>query len=193
MIGVTAWALAAAVSQAAVPPPPERFFAECASPVYAVDHLICADTALSSQEGELARLWSLRSAGQASTPWIEDQNLWIGRRARCAFREGQRACVAGATTERLSVLDAKDTPPTTLTAICRSGAGTERLRLSITQTGIVGFAPSREAVFAALPATPDWTPFVRIVSSRRLEFRRLDGAILRCRPDPSSPQDFGVP
>lgn len=53
MIGLSSL-LASTLWQAAVPPPVEQQTADCARPVYAIDQLICADSALRTEEDQLA-------------------------------------------------------------------------------------------------------------------------------------------
>ena len=178
---------------AAVPSPPERAFAECRSPVYAVDYLICDDAALLAGEDEMRRLWLARTSPAGSSPWIEDQEIWLRRRALCAFRDDQRACVEEAMSERLRILSASPGSVAGVTAVCNSSTGTERLQLAIRKENVAAFDEFGEVAFVAVPVSRNWTPFVQIVSARRLSFRRQDGATLRCRPDRSPRQGDGEP
>ena len=165
---------------AAVPPPPDRTSADCASPVYVVDSLICSDATLLRTESDLARL---HAAGVvAPGPWIEDQRAWLSRRARCAFREDQRGCVIKANAERLLVLAPAPGGMTSRTVQCPAADGANRLSLDVGRDGVIVHDADGRRIFAAAAAASDWTPFVQIVSSRRLEFRRQDGAVLRCQP-----------
>lgn len=165
----------------AVPPPPARTSADCASPVYAVDHLICADTVLSNDEDDLALLYAERGPSSEGGPWLEDQRAWVARRARCAFRQNQRPCVIQANAERRLVLSQASGQGDTRFALCPGAAGATRLSLIFSPDVIAAFDTQGRKIFAATVAAPDWEPFLRISSARRLEFRRQDGMILRCR------------
>lgn len=169
------------VAPGAIPPPPSRTTAECASPVYAVDHLICSDTDLSREEGELAGLYARSQAADEGVLWIEDQRAWLSRRARCAFQEDQRSCVVQANAERRHILSPATGSRPSRSAFCPGAGGSSRLSLVINNDVITGYNAQGRKLFVATRASPEWTPFVQIFAARRLEFRRQDGAVLRCR------------
>lgn len=181
MIGLSSL-MAATLWQAAVPPPVEQQTADCARPVYAVDQLICADPALRAEEDQLAAAWrDVRPL--PADDWLEDQSVWFRRRALCAFQTRARACVQGATGERMRVLAAARQAAAAVgqPAVCSDGVSNRTVSLARPDQTWVATAQGQIA-WAAAPATPNWRPFV-IGAGRgsRLEFRRVDGARLTCR------------
>lgn len=92
----------------AVPPPPEQFSANCESPTYASDMLVCGDTSLRTLDARMRDAWAAVDFAAAVAPgaWVEGQQDWFKRRSMCAFSERHAECLQDAYLERIAVLDA---------------------------------------------------------------------------------------
>lgn len=90
------YALAAcsASGPAPTPPPTEQFYANCATPTYATDVVVCDDPALRALDAELTALWAQVDAGPR-TPRAEReaQAAWFRERSMCAFEVDQAGCL----------------------------------------------------------------------------------------------------
>jgi uncharacterized protein len=106
VLAAAAWSCCAVA--AAVPPPPEQSTANCATPTYASDQLVCADPALLALDRRMARLLANASsaAPHAALPWFEPQDAWFRRRGLCAFSPRHAACLKAAHGERIDLLSA---------------------------------------------------------------------------------------
>lgn len=168
--------------QAAVPPPVAQGTANCQSPVYASDQLICSDAELWDTEQRIDALWR-SSQGRASMgTWVEDQEAWFRRRALCAFHADHRACLLAADNERLSVLAAANAEPGGNAASARcTGDGPPRSLTLVRRDIQLSAYDQNGLVWVALPSRAEWTPFVEWTSGRSLSVRRLSGGALNCR------------
>lgn len=165
--------LAVAAGQA-VPPPVEQFTANCATPVYATDQLVCGDPALKAQDAamaaSLARLGGPPIDGFA--PWRESQAAWFKRRSLCAFEAAHRQCVLDAYAERLEVLGALAKTPVTELLSYRCGT----VRATFSGDGALIIWTGGKPVGAAVRRSErsGWKPFLR-----------LDGTVSKLRITPS--------
>lgn len=100
---------AAAVS--AVPPPAVQYGADCESPTFATDILVCADVDLRSRDAEVRRLFErLRQDAPGTATQLEaSQSGWFQRRSECAMESDHRQCVVEAYAERLAALQVPGT------------------------------------------------------------------------------------
>lgn len=92
------------LAQFAVPPPLEQETADCASPVYASDHLVCGDPELHLLDGRLKTSNHILPA--QSSQFLESAGQWFKRRSLCAFEPNHRACLIEAYTDRLDMIAA---------------------------------------------------------------------------------------
>lgn len=166
----------------ATPPPIEQTTADCINPVYATDHYICADAALSGQEREIADLWRAAKADFPQSPWFETQTAWFKRRAMCAFQTDQGACVRGANEERRSVLTALPIPDVSSLrpATCTSEGRRASSNLVVGCDSVTAYEDGAP-IWSAFPRSPAWTPFVTFSRGRSIQLRRMDGAKMMCR------------
>lgn len=89
----------------AVPPPLEQATADCVSPSYATDVLVCGDPDLRALDGELARIWRIVTADRDTGQRERDaQVAWFRRRSLCAFQTDHAACVEAAYRARIAEL-----------------------------------------------------------------------------------------
>lgn len=89
----------------AAPPPVDQVSADCTSPVYATDHLVCADASLRALDAEMLRIWHMAEArhrldGAERVAQVE----WFRARSLCAFKSDHRACVVSAYNSRIAAL-----------------------------------------------------------------------------------------
>jgi uncharacterized protein len=187
---------------AAVPPPPEQSAANCATPTYASDQLVCADPALLALDQRMAPLLDAASsaASFSALHWFEPQPLWFRRRSRCAFSPRHGACLKAAYRERIDVLSAlagraSDQARPELPAICDSAPwGTVPVRLQLGDQAPLSIEDGRGTVLmvaSALQPRDDWSPFVLLViEDTEIRLEPPGGAVLRCRvfQDPQAPQ-----
>lgn len=99
-------ALAVAPAAHAVPPPPEQVSADCSTPTYATDQLVCGDAELRAMDAAMVQALGKVSPGLLDNPppFVESQTAWFKRRSMCAFDADGRACTQDAYAERLAVL-----------------------------------------------------------------------------------------
>jgi uncharacterized protein YecT (DUF1311 family) len=183
----------------AVPPPPEQFLADCESPTYASDVVVCADDGLMSLDRRLGTLYeplrtALEPGGNDSVldphALIETQVEWFRRRSLCAFRERQADCLQAAYEERLQVLEAieahlRDPSPEALLAVCRDAPwGLAPTRIVATQLGqliLTDEAARLRAVAVGESPRDGWTPFLRHeAEGSQLRLFPLEGPVMTC-------------
>ena len=186
-------------SPGAVPPPPLQFLADCQSPAYASDVVVCGDEALLSLDREVRRLYeSLQDALQPTAdgglldPLVlfEPQDAWFRRRSLCAFSSHQRDCLRAAYVERLRVLRAlelqRERPSQQVVyAVCRDSPwDLGPTGVTATQLGeIVLTAPSGRVRAVAVGDLPrdDWTPYLRHqAEGSQLRLFPLEGPVITC-------------
>jgi uncharacterized protein len=100
--------LAIAIQLAApppVPPPVEQFTANCSTPVYASDLLVCQDSVLRELDSSLTKKLAAVDV-PVSTVFFEGNGQWFKRRSLCAFEKNHRTCLQQAYSDRLRILDA---------------------------------------------------------------------------------------
>jgi len=87
-----------AAAAGAVPPPVIQYGAECKSPTFATDVLVCSDTDLRQLDADVrALLEKLRQDSPEAAPQLEvSQWDWFKRRSECALRADHRQCVVDA-------------------------------------------------------------------------------------------------
>jgi uncharacterized protein len=186
---------AAPVSSAvppAVPPPPGQIAANCASPTYASDMLVCADPQLRALDARMVDAWSRLDLASVLAPgaWVEDQQEWFKRRSLCAFSERHADCLRDAYVERIAVLEAlrriASRPPRQATpTVCRGAPwGEAGLRLRAPETGALT-VEDRDArvVAAATPLRPDkpWQPYVEFsIDGTTVRLASSSGATVEC-------------
>lgn len=98
-----ATALAGATS-----PPPAQLTADCTSPTYASDVLICEDAGLRELDKSLALRIERRDQAMASPGGNESDLEWFRRSRLCAFETDQRECLVSAYCMRLAHFDRSD-------------------------------------------------------------------------------------
>lgn len=163
-----------------VPPPVEQGTANCESPVYATDMLVCGDPALHALDSELARVLAGAAAAPASR-WHETQAQWFARRSRCAFAARHYACAEAAYRERLAALDPVDPAAEQLAVRCDDEAVAA---IALVDDRAVLFGAGGEVLGAGFAdaGTPDWQPFLAVSRRKdRIAFKSLDGDALTCR------------
>lgn len=157
---------------AAVPPPPEQSTANCDTPTYASDHLVCADRGLLTLD---RRMVDLLAGGSSSPPtsalhWFEPQDAWFRRRSLCAFSERHAACLRAAYSERIVLLTAlneaaKGQRHPGVRAFCPGAPwGNGSVRLHAPARGPLTIEDARGnllVVATAIRPQDDWSPFVR--------------------------------
>ena len=98
---------------APVPPPAGQVTADCTTPTYATDHLVCADPGLRALDADLARVWArAEAAGQVTAGARQAQAAWFRQRSLCAFRDDHRACTEAAYRARIAELQQSAQGPT---------------------------------------------------------------------------------
>lgn len=184
---------------AAIPPPPEQFLAECQSPTYASDVVVCGDDELLAMDERLRKLYEpLRDALQPATAGglldsralVESQDAWFRRRSLCAFSPHHAACLRAAYRERLRVLGAiesyaREPSREVLRAVCRNAPwGRAPTWISGTQEGEMFLTDGAGRVRAvAIGETPrdDWSPYLRHeAEGSQLRLFPLEGPVITC-------------
>jgi len=176
----------------AVPPPPGQIAANCASPTYASDVLVCADSQLLALDARMLDAASSLDFARVLAPdaWVEDQQQWFERRSLCAFSERHAECLRDAYIERISVLEAlrwvASRPSRQGTgSVCRDAPwGEAALRVRAPTTGALTVEDNNARVVAAatLPR-PDglWQPHVVFsVDGATVRLRLASGATVEC-------------
>jgi uncharacterized protein len=186
--------LSGSVPAAAVPPPPEQIAANCESPTYASDMLVCGDTSLRALDARMRDAWSALDFAAAVAPgaWVEGQQDWFKRRSLCAFSERHAECLQDAYLERIAVLEAlrlvASRPARQGTAaVCRVAPwGDAGVRLRAPSTGALAIEDGDARVLAA--ATPlrpgsTWTPYVGFsVDGTSVHLAPMNKPIVVCSP-----------
>jgi uncharacterized protein len=100
--------LAASSPAAAIPPPPEQMSANCESPTYASDVMVCGDPLPRALDARMRDAWVTLDFAAVVAPdaWVEAQDAWFRRRSLCAFSGRQSGCLEDASLERIAVLQA---------------------------------------------------------------------------------------
>jgi hypothetical protein len=110
-----------------LPPPPEQTGADCESPVYASDQLICADPELRVLDADNAlkakRIGPVELTGDSL---FETNEIWLRRRSRCAFENNHRACLIDAYRDRARMLSALTSTPTSIGKLACGSAWAKR-------------------------------------------------------------------
>lgn len=186
----------------AVPPPPEQSAANCDTPTYASDHLVCADRGLLTLDRKIVEL--LAAAGRTAPPMhglvgFEPQVRWFQRRSRCAFSERHAACLKAAYGDRIDVLTAlAGAAPGhrsgSFGAVCPGAPWGERaVRLHASQRGALTVKDGRGQlllVASAFRPADDWTPYVRFrLEANTVLVEPSEGPVFRCQAlsAPSAP------
>lgn len=182
------WGPAAAMS-----PPPEQSAANCSTPTYASDQLVCADPSLLALDHRMLEL--LAAAGTAARGpalhWFEPQEEWFRRRSLCAFTERHAACLRAAYRERTDLLAVlagngsgqrgQDHPLSCPGAPWGNGA----VRLQANDQGTLTIEDARGRVLvvaSGLQPRDDWLPFLRIVNvDEGIRIETIAGRVVRCR------------
>ena len=184
MMLVGCGSLEARTVPSAVPPPPGQGAANCDSPTYASDVLVCSDPQLRALDTRMLDAWSSLDLASVLAPaaWVEQQQEWFKRRSLCAFSERHADCVRDAYIERIAVLEAllrvASRPARQgTTTVCRDAPwGGAELRLRAPETGALTLEDVDARVVAAATALrPDspWQPYVVF---------SVDGTAVRLRP-----------
>jgi hypothetical protein len=192
----------------AIPPPPEQSAANCDTPTYASDLLVCADRGLLALDHKMVGLLAGRSAPpKPALHWFEAQEVWFRRRSLCAFSERHAACLRAAYTERIDLLTALAGAPSgqrsiPLDAICPSAPwGSWAVRLNAPDRGPLTIEDGRGQILLVASARKpqdDWSPFVRFRrEGQTILIEPSGGTVLRCQtssaPHSPSPADPRVP
>lgn len=176
----------------AVPPPPGQDAANCDSPTYASDVLVCSDPQLRALDTRMLEAWSSLDLASVLAPdaWVEQQQDWFKRRSRCAFSERHAGCLRDAYIERIAVLEALQRVASRparqgTAAVCRYAPwGGAELRLRAPETGALTVEDVDARVVAAATALrPDspWQPYVVFsVDATTVRLRPTTGATVEC-------------
>jgi uncharacterized protein len=187
--------LLACASALAVPPPPEQFAANCESPTYASDMLVCGDPSLRALDARMREAWAAVDLAAVVAPgaWVEGQQDWYKRRSLCAFSERHAECLRDAYVERIAVLEAMRViashPARQGTAaVCRDAPwGVAGVRLRAPATGALAIEDGEARVLAtATPLQPGgaWTPHVGFtVDGASIRLVRMNWPTITCAPD----------
>jgi uncharacterized protein len=171
----------------AVPPPESQNTANCTTPVYASDTLVCEDAELSIIDRRLT-LAIASSVPAASSPLalMEPNEAWFKRSRLCAFKEAHRACLVTAYNERLAVLAAAASLSPRLSATCAAFAGNPVGKYDVVISN-EGLALWRENVLFAVATQPlenVWQPYLMYRrSGNSFRFSGLDGRVFKCHLD----------
>lgn len=177
---------------AAVPPPPGQAAANCDSPTYASDMLVCADPDLLALDRRMRDLLpaSAPDPALAPRPLIEGQEKWFRRRSLCAFSERHAACLRAAYEDRMSVLDAlraagsgRQRPA--VSATCRDAPwGTATVRVHVAESGLLTIEDAEAKVLVVatdIAPRDDWSPFVGyVVEGRTIRLAPLERPGFSC-------------
>lgn len=167
--------LAIAAPADAIPPPPIQHAANCTSPTYASDQLVCSDPDLLAIDRAVAE--AVQVVGDAvsspNSPLVEAQEAWFRRRSLCARMATHKDCLMAAYADRLVVLKAMtapppSSPPTWTCEVKQFGAVT----IHSLPTALVLIDPASGKVAGVASngtsaGKSGWLPFLRILSSRR--------------------------
>ncbi|WP_143593627.1 hypothetical protein [Synechococcus sp. 1G10] len=177
-----------------MPPPPEQSAANCSTPTYASDQLVCADPALLALDHRMVRLLAAASSSVPASllHWFEPQAVWFRRRSRCAFSDRHAACLRAAYRERIEILSAlagraaSQWRPAALPVVCNTAPwGNGPVRLHSSHEGPLNIEDNRGTVLvvaSSLQPRDDWTPFLRIVMENEgIRLEPLEGSAVRCR------------
>lgn len=165
---------------APVPPPVEQQTADCRSPSFATDQLVCGDPALKALDDRLAA--RLAAGTLPASRWAEPQWQWFQRRSRCAFDADHRGCVAAAYGERLALFE---TPPTAAQRRAARCDSAEIATIADTQAQVFLFGKDGTVlgVAARNPGKQAWQPYlVATGPEKKLRLRSTTGETLTCRP-----------
>ena len=181
---------------AAVPPPPEQVAADCETPTYASDMLVCADPFLHSLDVRMREAWAAADFASVVAPgaWVEAQGAWFRRRSLCAFAERQVDCLQAAYVERIAVLEAvgrvaRHPPRRGMEVSCPEAPwGKPRVHVRAPESGALVIVDEQAHVFAAAtPVGPDgaWSPFVGFeVDGPMIRLATLEGSAIVCTSTP---------
>ena len=89
---------------AAVPPPQALLTADCDTPSYASDMLVCEDSALLTLDSVLARLITERREPADVSVGGETDEEWFRRSRMCTFEADHRGCLVDAYCTRIALL-----------------------------------------------------------------------------------------
>ena len=92
----------------AVPPPPIQVTADCATPSYASDMLVCEDAGLRELDKSLAMRIAQRENTVAGPTGNDSDQDWFRRSRLCAFESEHRECLVTAYCLRLALIDRGD-------------------------------------------------------------------------------------
>jgi uncharacterized protein len=178
----------------AVPPPPEQFAANCESPTYASDMLVCGDTSLRALDARMREAWEAVDFASVVAPgaWVEAQPDWFKRRSLCAFGDRHAECLQDAYVEHIAVLEAlrlvASRPPRQgAAAVCSDapwGRATVRIRAPLTGALVIEGTEAR-VLAAAIPSRPvsAWTPYVGFsVEGASVRIVPISGRAIVCSP-----------
>lgn len=181
---------------AAVPPPPEQVAADCETPTYASDMLVCADPVLRRFDARMREAWAVVDFASVVVPgaWVEAQDAWLRRRSLCAFSERHADCLQAAYVERIAVLEAlgsvaRRPPRRGIGASCPGAPwGQSLVRVRAPESGALVFEDDDAQVLAAAtPMDPGgvWSPFVGFeVDGSVIWLATLEGAAIACTSIP---------
>jgi uncharacterized protein len=176
----------------AVPPPLGQEAANCDSPTYASDVLVCSDPQLRALDTRMLDAWSSLDLASVLAPdaRVEQQQEWFKRRSLCAFSERHADCLRDAYIERIAVLEAlqrvASRPPRQGTpTVCHDAPwGGQQLRLRAPETGALTVEDVDARVVAAATALrPDspWQPYVVFsVDGTTVRLTATSGATVEC-------------
>lgn len=186
--------LSASAPAVAVPPPLPQIAANCDSPTYASDMLVCGDSLLRALDARMRDAWIALDFASVVAPgaWVETQETWFKRRSLCAFSERHANCLQAAYVERVAVLEAlrraaSRPPGQGAAASCRDAPwGDARARLHAPATGALTIeGDDARALAAATPHRPGetWTPYVGFsVDGASVRLASMNGPIVVCSP-----------
>lgn len=151
----------------AVPPPVEQLTANCNSPVYASDQLVCGDIELRALDEQLAtKIREKPNLGsREGSIYYEAQSTWFKRRSLCAMKSGHRQCLLEAYAERLRLLDAMGSIASANEALksCKPGKASDTIKLTRSSSDTILVANMKGEVIGVAfqqGATKDWKPFM---------------------------------
>jgi uncharacterized protein len=189
--------LAGCTAPPAVPPPPGQSAANCGSPTYASDMLVCADPdlrALNARMRDALESLDLTSV-IAPDAWVEAQDDWFERRSLCAFSERHADCLREAYMERIAVLEAlqrvASRPARQGTdTVCRDAPWIHtglRLRAPFTGALTIEDRDARVVAAATLPRpVGPWRPYVAFsVEGAKVRLTTASGSTLECSLHPA--------
>lgn len=179
---------------AAIPPPPEQIAANCESPTYASDMLVCGDPFLRALDARMRDAWAAVDFASVVAPGarVEAPDAWFRRRSLCAFNERHADCLQAAYIERIAVLEAlrlvaSRTPRQGSATVCRDapwGEGSVRLRAPATGALTIENGDAR-VLAAAMLLQPGsvWTPYVGFTAEGpSIRLVPLGGPTIVCTP-----------